>query len=56
MAKKTAPGFYFVGYKDGVENRPKQKLKGVNATAYRNGYADGHRDRSTKNKPASVSN
>lgn len=45
----NASNYYYIGYKDGLENRPKRKdLTGTNKAAYMNGYKEGHQVRSLK--------
>ena len=50
MKRKAPVDNYWVGYEDGLNNRPKKKLKGGAAAAYNNGYAAGHKERSAPKK------
>lgn len=48
---KAPIDYFYLGRADGLANKPKNKrLKGDNAAAYRNGYAEGTKDRSKPKK------
>lgn len=43
---KSIVDWYYIGYNDGLANKPKQKVSNHNKRAYLNGYSEGSKERS----------